>query len=394
MSDIDTITAQDLKHNLDNGTDLTLVETLPREVFDKEHIPGAINIPVSDIGERAEDLLPKDERIVVYCANTECDASPKAAKKLKDMGYGKVLDFEAGKQGWKDAGYELESGSEDDRMITLNPRNDLFTKTFQSVSVPALGFGTFELQGDDCYTSVCEALEIGYRHVDTARMYGNEAEVGRGIRESSVNREDIFLTSKIWREHLDPDNLGRELQSSLEDLQTEYLDLLLIHWPNPDIPLSATLDVMVEMKEKGYIRNLGVSNFPSALLKQALEHAPVLCNQVEYHPLLSQDAVLEVIREHDLMLTAYSPLAQGEVSDHQVLVDIGKQHGKSAYQVGLRWLLEQPQVVAIPRSSKPEHIQQNFDVFDFELSAEDKERIQRIPKDRRQINPDFAPEWD
>lgn len=276
----------------------------------------------------------------------------------------------------------------------LSIENDLFTKTFQSVNVPALGFGTYQLKGDVCCNGVTKALEMGYRHVDTARMYENETEVGKGIKQSTVGREDIFLTSKIWREHLDPDNLTRELQNSLRELQTDYLDLLLIHWPNPDIPLEATLEAMMTAKEKGYIRNLGVSNFPSDLLKEAVEKAPVLCDQVEYHPLLSQEALLSVAEEHDLMLTAYSPLAQGEVIHHSELEAIGKSYGKSANQVGIRWLLEQPRVVAIPRSSNPEHIQQNFDVFDFELSDEDNERINRLPKDQRQINPGFAPDWD
>jgi 2,5-diketo-D-gluconate reductase B len=278
--------------------------------------------------------------------------------------------------------------------LLQNKTSELFIKTFQSVDVPALGFGTYQLKGEDCSQSVSEALDLGYRHVDTARMYENEVEVGKGIRNSSIKREDIFLTSKIWMEHLEPDDLKRELQNSLRDLQTDYLDLLLIHWPNPEIPLTSTLDAMKEVKEKGFIRNIGVSNFPSAVLEQALEHAPVLCDQVEYHPLLSQDALLEVTAKHDLMLTAYSPLAQGEIKDADVLEDIGKPYGKSATQVGIRWLLEQPQVVAIPRSSKTEHIQQNFDVFDFELSKEDREKIGALPKDQRQINPDFAPEWD
>ena len=279
-------------------------------------------------------------------------------------------------------------------MTTRTNTQDLFTKTFQSVDVPALGFGTFQLKGDACRKAVSRAVDIGYRHVDTARMYENETEVGKGIRESSVDRKDIFLTSKIWMDQLEPDSLVRELQNSLRELQTDYLDLLLIHWPNPGVPLSSTLGAMMKMKEKGYIRHVGVSNFPSALLKEAVEQGPVLCDQVEYHPLLSQDDLLAVAEEHDLMLTAYSPLAQGEVASHSELESIGKPYGKSATQVGLRWLLEQPRVVAIPRSSKPEHIQQNFEIFDFKLSEEDKEKIARLPKDLRQINPDFAPEWD
>ena len=270
----------------------------------------------------------------------------------------------------------------------------LFTKTFQSVDVPALGFGTFKLKGDVCRSAVTEALDLGYRHVDTARMYENESEVGRGIRDAAVDREEVFLTSKIWMKHLDPDNLVRELHNSLRELQTEYLDLLLIHWPNPDIPLSSTLDAMKKVREEGLIRHLGVSNFPAALLKEAVEQAPILCNQVEYHPLLGQEALLAMAEEHDVMLTAYSPLAQGEVVKHPVLELIGAKYGKSGNQVALRWLLEQPQVVAIPRSSKPEHIRDNFEIFDFALSEEDKSKIAQLPKDLRQINPDFAPEWD
>ncbi|MEX2606994.1 MAG: aldo/keto reductase [Kiritimatiellia bacterium] len=277
---------------------------------------------------------------------------------------------------------------------TQTNSNDLFTKTFQSIQVPALGFGTYQLNGDDCRNAVTEALDMGYRHVDTARMYKNETEVGRGIQDASVEREDIFLTSKIMRDHLDPDNLVRELQNSLRELQTEYLDLLLIHWPNPDIPLSSTLDAMKKVREQGYIRHLGVSNFPSALLKEAVEQAPILCDQVEYHSMLGQEALLSMAGEYDVMLTAYSPLAQGEVVKHPVLESIGAKYGKSGNQVGLRWLLEQPQVVAIPRSSKPEHIRDNFDIFDFALSEEDKNQIAQLPKDHRQINPDFAPEWD
>lgn len=279
-------------------------------------------------------------------------------------------------------------------MKTLAPTDDLFIKTFQSIDVPALGFGTFQLKGDDCRRAVTEALNIGYRHVDTARMYRNEVDVGRGIRDASLDRGDIFLTSKIWLDHLEPNDLERETKNSLQDLDTDYLDLLLIHWPNPEVSLTSTLNAMMKLKAEGLIRHLGVSNFPSALLTQALEHAPILCDQVEYHPLLDQSALLDVAGEQDVMLTAYSPLAQGAIPHHPALKAIGEPYGKTATQVGVRWLLEQPQVVAIPRSSKPEHIQQNFEVFDFSLSEEDKAEIARLPKDQRQIDPDFAPEWD
>jgi len=241
---------------------------------------------------------------------------------------------------------------------------------------------------------VALSLETGYRLIDTARIYGNEDEVGRGMRDAQVPREEIFLTSKVWRDDLSPGGVERALEESLRELQTDYLDLFLIHWPNEAFPLEKSLEALAWWREKGRIRNLGVSNFPAAMFRRACTLAPVFTNQVEYHPLLGQERLLEVAREHDALLTAYSPLAQGAVFKEQVLTQIGERLGKSAGQVALRWLLQQDRVIAIPRSSKPDNLRANFALFDFELSQDEMNQIDRLPKDQRQVDPGFAPKWD
>lgn len=270
----------------------------------------------------------------------------------------------------------------------------LATKMIRGTRVPALGFGTFQLEGEVCRSAVRSAIDVGFRHVDTARMYGNEKEVGEGIAESGVDRGEIFLTSKVWWDALRPGEIESEIEASLHDLATDHLDLALIHWPNPDQPLEESLDAFRRLKSEGRVRELGVSNFPPSLFERAVQLGEVFCNQVEYHPLLAQDELLALAREHDVLLTAYAPLAQGETIGYPELEEIAAKHGKSSEQVALRWLLEQDHVAAIPRSSKPEHIESNFDVFDFELDDDDRAVIDRLPKDRRQVDPSFAPDWE
>jgi 2,5-diketo-D-gluconate reductase B len=268
------------------------------------------------------------------------------------------------------------------------------SRTIQGHRVPALGFGTFQLEGRDCYEGVRDALDIGYRHIDTAQMYGNEEQVGQAIRDSEVSREDVFLTTKIWIENLEPKRVRRTTEESLKKLRVDGVDLLLIHWPNDDVPLRETLAAMLDLRQEGKTRHVGVSNFTPRLLRQALELAPVLCDQVEYHPFLGQRPLLDVIRDHDLLLTAYSPLARGRVAGDPNLQEIGRTHGKSAAQVALRWLIQQPQVAAIPKASTAEHRRSNFDIFDFELSAEEMERIHGLARGQRMIDPGFAPAWE
>jgi 2,5-diketo-D-gluconate reductase B len=263
----------------------------------------------------------------------------------------------------------------------------------QGTRVPVLGFGTWLIEGADATEAVRDALEIGYRQIDTARAYENEREVGRGIADSGVARQEIFLTTKVPHDQATAELVERDAEESLERLGVDYLDLLLLHWPSPDVPLEETLKAMTALRDDGRIRDLGVSNFPAGLLKQALELAPVFCNQVEYHPFLGQERLLELARANDVLITAYSPLAHGKVPDDETLNRIGSQHGKTAGQVALRWLLDQDHVSPIPKASSHERRVENFEVFDFELSPEERAEIDGLPKAVRTADPPWAPDW-
>jgi len=260
--------------------------------------------------------------------------------------------------------------------------------------VPALGFGTWLVTGEDAADGVRDALEIGYRQIDTARAYENEREVGRGIADSGVPRDEIFLTTKVPHDDAAADDVRRDAEQSLERLGVDRLDLLLLHWPNPDVPLEETVKALDKARDDGLTRHIGVSNFPAGLLRQALEIAPVFCDQVEYHPFLDQSRLLELARERDVLITAYSPLAHGQVPDDPTLTRIGDQHGRTAGQVALRWLLDEPGVSPIPKASSHARRVENFDVFDFALTDEDRAAIAALPKDVRTANPPWAPDWD
>ena len=262
--------------------------------------------------------------------------------------------------------------------------------------VPALGFGTWMLTGRHCLDMVRLALEIGYRHIDTAQAYGNEAEVGDALAGSGVDRGEVFLTTKVWMDKLADGPLQRSVEGSLRKLRTDHVDLLLIHWPSRSVPLAQTLRALGQVRDDGRARHLGVSNFPVSLLREAVEThgADLLCDQVEYHPFLSQRPLLDALRSYGMMLTAYSPLARGEVARDRTLAEIGARHGKSPAQVALRWLIEQDGVAAIPKASNERHSRDNFDIFDFELSDDDRAVIDRLPKNRRRIDPGWAPQWD
>ena len=218
-------------------------------------------------------------------------------------------------------------------------------------------------------------LSLGYRHIDTAQMYANEGEVGRGIRNSGVNREEIFLVTKVRTSSFSHDDVIHSTRESLKKLQTEYLDLLLMHWPNPSVPLGETLGAMVELQEEGSVKHVGVSNFPPSMVEEATRHATVFCNQVEYHPYTAQDELLDQAKEMDYLLIAYSPVARGRVSNNATLKEIGEAYGKTPAQVALRWLIQQEKVAAIPKAASEDHLRSNFDIFDFELSGEETERI-------------------
>jgi 2,5-diketo-D-gluconate reductase B len=269
------------------------------------------------------------------------------------------------------------------------------TVTVQGVEVPKLGFGTWLLEGEDAYDGVLDALSLGYRHVDTARAYENERWVGRALADSGVPRDEIWLTTKVWYEHADPPELRSEFEQQLADLQVERIDLLLLHWPAAETPLARTLGAMDALREEGLVGHIGVSNFPSELLREALSLAPIFCDQVEYHPYLPQGPVMHECLEHDLLLTAYSPFAHGHVHDDPTLKEIGARHGKSAGQVALRWLLDQPNVATLPKASSHERRAENLDVFDFELDDDERGAVAALSQRHlRTGNPDWAPDWD
>ncbi|GGK70371.1 aldo/keto reductase [Haloarcula sebkhae] len=249
----------------------------------------------------------------------------------------------------------------------------------QGTSVPALGLGTWQLTGQTCRETVETALEMGYRHIDTAQAYGNERQVGLGMDAAAVDREDVFLTTKLDGSNRDERSVRRSTRESLNKLGTDYLNLLLIHWPNTPwmASLSETLGAMNDLVEEGLVRHIGVSNFSPALLDEArdISSAPIFTDQVQYHPYWDQRKLLDYCRIHDVLLTAYSPLARGGVLDDPALVQIGNKYGKSSAQVALRWVLQQDGVAAIPKASSREHLEANMAVFDFELTDAEMERI-------------------
>lgn len=270
------------------------------------------------------------------------------------------------------------------------------TKTIRGESIPALGLGTFELTGPEGETAIRTAIEIGYRQIDTAIRYGNEAEVGRAIRAAGVPRGDLFVTTKIWFDQLEPETVARRVGESLERLQLEQVDLLLVHWPSKTIPLGETLAAFADEKAKGRTRLIGVSNFTLALLDEALDvhKADLFCNQIEYHPFLSQQKLLARMSRAGMLLNAYQPIARGKVFDSEELTTIGRKHGKSAGQVTLRWLIQQENVGAIPRSRRPDNLRENLDIFDFELSAAEMQAIHALARGERYSSFGWSPDWD
>jgi len=264
------------------------------------------------------------------------------------------------------------------------------------IAIPKLGLGTWQLTGAEGQAAVEGALATGYRHLDTADRYGNEAEVGAALAASGLAREDVFLTSKVWWENLEPAALRRSLEGSLRKLGTSHLDLFLVHWPRPGMDLPGIVAAMEAAKGEGLVRRWGVSNFPPGLMRRLEEiGAEPACLQVEYHALLSQQALLDWCRPRGIALTAYSPLAQGALRNEPVLEGIARKHGAQALQVALAWLLRQEGVAAIPRSSRRESQRSNFEALALapKLDAADVAAIDALPKDRRQVKPAFAPDW-
>jgi 2,5-diketo-D-gluconate reductase B len=264
--------------------------------------------------------------------------------------------------------------------------------------IPALGFGTAGLAGDDARRMVGHALELGYRHIDTAQMYENEAEIGEAIQAASVPRDDVFVTTKIWVDHFHEGDLQRSVEESLRKLRTDRIDLLLLHWPNPAVPLSETIEALNTVKAAGLARHIGLSNFTAALMRQAamLSDEPLAVNQVEYHPFLDQRNLLAEIRTRGMALVAYSPLAQGWVFHDDTLAAMARSYARSAGQVALRWLIQHDGVAAIPSSTEERHAADNLKCLAFALSPADMEKISALarPDGRLVTLSELVPTWD
>src|SRR5882757_9124430 len=266
----------------------------------------------------------------------------------------------------------------------------------QGISLPRLGLGTFRLQDDACRAAVESALGLGYRHLDTAEMYGNEEAIGAAIAASNVVRNDLHVTTKVWHENLAPDAIRRAFDASLKKLRLDHVDLYLVHWPSRNMNLPAIFETLMKLKQEGRTRAIGVANFTTALLKTVVEDikAPIACNQVEYHVMLDQTRLRKYMAAKSIPLVAYCPLAQGRAATDQMLMKIGAKHGASAAQVALKWLLDQGDVAAIPKAARAESQKANLDALKVTLDDADRKAIAALPKDQRFVSPGFAPAWD
>ncbi len=261
--------------------------------------------------------------------------------------------------------------------------------------IPIVGLGTWTLRGRDCVGLVERSIAEGYRHIDTAQMYGNECEVGEGVRNSGA-REQVFVTTKIQPENLAPRDVERSVKESLAALKVGPIDLLLVHWPNPRVPLADTLGAMAKFKTSGDVKNIGVSNFTVSLIEEAVKVSgePIACNQIECHPYLDQTKVVAACRKHGVAVTAYSPIARGRADDDALLANIGKSHRKTAAQVCLRWLIQRG-IIVIPRTSKSERLKENLDIFDFTLTDDQMKQIAGLGRrGGRIVDWSWSPKWD
>jgi 2,5-diketo-D-gluconate reductase B len=266
----------------------------------------------------------------------------------------------------------------------------------QGVSVPRLGFGTFRMPGGGCQSVVESALSLGFRHIDTAKMYENEEAVGAAIAASGVARPDLFVTTKVWHDALAPDALRRAFDASLDKLGLEYVDLYMVHWPAKDMDMAATLETLMALREEGRTRAIGVCNFNLPMIRRAIDDigAPIAAHQIEYHPFLAQAEMLTYLRGKGIPLTAYAPLAQGRAAKDPTLAEIGVKHGASAAQVAIAWLLDQEEVIAIPKAERQESQRANLHALTIKLDDADRAAIAALPKDQRFVRPPFAPDWD
>ncbi|MEM3374621.1 MAG: aldo/keto reductase [Candidatus Woesearchaeota archaeon] len=262
------------------------------------------------------------------------------------------------------------------------------------ISVPSLGLGTYKMIGDTCYNAVKIAILNGYSLIDTAEYYDNETQIGKAIKElidnKIITRKNLFIISKVWYDHLRYDDVIDACLSSLKRLGTDYIDLYLIHWPNKNISMEETFEAFERLFHEGKIKYIGVSNFTIRHLKEAMaiSKVPILFNEIEFHPFLYQKEILDFCNKNNIKIIAYSPIARGLVNENNLLIDIGKKYKKTPVQISLRWLYQHG-IIAIPKGSSEEHIKENMNIFDFEISKEDMEKINNLPQ-KRLVNPEFA----
>jgi diketogulonate reductase-like aldo/keto reductase len=279
----------------------------------------------------------------------------------------------------------------------MTPPTDQTVVEANGAAIPAIGLGTWQLRGEEGAAAVKSALEAGYRHIDTAAMYGNEEAVGEGLRASGVPRDEVFVTTKVWPEDLAPPDLARSAEASLKRLGLAQIDLLLIHWPNAAITLAGSIRALCEAKRAGLARHIGVANFTARLLDEAVASAdePIVANQCEYHPYLDQTLVRAECRKHGAAFVSYCPIGKAQVLGEPVIQAIAKAHRRTPAQIVLRWHVQQPGVAAIPKSGDPRRMRENLAVFDFALSDEEMARIAALARPGgRLVSPSWSPRWD
>ena len=272
-----------------------------------------------------------------------------------------------------------------------------FTLAAHGAKMPAIGFGTMELPHRPAEL-VAAAITAGYRHIDTARKYGTEERVGEGIRASGIARNELFITTKVTEENAREADFLHSAETSLKTLGLDHVDLLLVHWPQPKVPFAETLGALAKAKRSGLTRHIGVSNFTLAMLDEAVRVCPepLVTNQIEYHAYLPQDRMIAELRRHGMVLTAYCPVARGQLLNDPIVGEIAKAHSKTHAQICLRWLIQQPMVAAVPRALEEVHIAEDLDVFDFSLSDDEMRRISALRSRNIRIAdpPERAPKWD
>lgn len=262
-------------------------------------------------------------------------------------------------------------------------------KLASGYEMPVLGIGTWELTGEKCKKAVATALKLGYTHIDTADYYHNHKDVGEVIK--NFDRKKLFITTKVQGSDLDYDSVLKECNKALRELKTDYIDLYLIHWPNLSIPLEETLKALKKLVDDKKVRSIGISNFTIKRMKEAIKKSklPISVNQVEYHPYLNQEELLNSCKENKVVLTAYSPLARGDILDDKLLKEIAKKYNKTVSQVVLRWLVQKGTIV-IPKASSETHIKENMDIFSWKISGKDMEKINSIRKKERIVDLEFV----